>query len=72
MRLFWVLAGQVDRLRAQDQIELLDVSSVSQAMGSGEALKEFRDQLLERLGTTSRAEQPRSQPEDILAIMNEV
>lgn len=72
IRLFWVLAGNVDRLRAQNQIELLDVSSVSQAMGDGEALKTFREQLLERMGTASRVEQPRSAPADIMALMQEV
>lgn len=72
IRLFWVLAGNVDRLRAQNQIELLDVSSVSQAMGDGEALKTFRAQLLERMGPTSRLEAPRSSPEDIMALMQEV
>lgn len=72
VRIFWVLAGNVDRLRAQDQIELLDVSSMAQAMGSAEAQKEFRAHLVERLGTISRAEAPRTPREGILALMQEV
>lgn len=69
IRIFWVLAGCVDRLRAQDQIELLDVSSASQAMGSSEGLKEFRAHLIERIGTPSRMEAPKTSREDILALM---
>lgn len=41
-------------------------------MGGGDAAKEYRASLIERIGTPTREEKPKTSRAEILALMNEV
>lgn len=69
VRVFWVLASHVDRLRAQDQLEALDAATMGNAMGDPKARQEYRTALQTRVGAAVHEEKPRSREADILAIM---
>jgi hypothetical protein len=71
LRLFWVLASNIDRMRAQDQIELLDLMIVAQA-GDVKARGDMHQALRERLGTPVRHVKPRSSRTEILSVIQEL
>lgn len=68
--LFWSMSASVDRLRAGELLEDLDVAIVAQADEKGKT--EYREMLRERLGTLSRAEAPKSRPDEILGAIMEL
>jgi len=71
VRLFWSMAGVIERLEAAQNLSLFDVMSVAQA-GDAEIKNKFREALRQRLGHTSRVEKPRSSGADIMAALVEL
>jgi len=72
IRLFWCLSRHVDRIRADNDLRLLDLYliTVGAAMGGGkEALDGYRAALMEQRGTIVKEAVKVSSPDDIMRLM---
>ena len=74
IRLFWSMSRHVDRVRAEQELRLLDLHLICAAGPFGgqskETIESYRAMLLEQRGEVSRAQEVYSAKNDIMDLAN--
>lgn len=72
IRMFWCLSRHIDRIRAEQELRLLDLHLVASSVAAGagkDHVDQYRAVLMEQRGTVVKEQEKVSSKNDILALM---